>query len=206
MLKNSDNLHKFLKKKKIYRITKYVLYKETILKPIDNLWTFLGAFLGIFIIGFLQQNSLLQLSDKTFLIGSFGASAVLIYGVTNSPLAQPRNLFGGHLIGAFIGVSVAKLISSPHLMAFASALAVALSIVCMQISKTVHPPGGATALIAVIGSAKIKALGFLYLINPVFNSVFIMYIIALIFNNIPSDRSYPYRQKKVTTENLNKDK
>lgn len=191
MYKHIYHLHQRLKRKKVYRKTKYILYKETILKPIDHLWTFLGAFFGISLIGFLQ-NAQLLFSDRVFLIGSFGATAVLIYGVTNSPLAQPRNLFGGHLIGAFIGVCMAKLIPSPDLMPLASGLAVGLSIVCMQISKTLHPPGGATALIAVIGSAKIKALGFLYLINPVFSSVFLMYIIALIFNNIPDDRSYPY--------------
>lgn len=184
-------LAKGLKRKKVYRMVRYIIYRETILKPIDHLWTFLGAFFGISLIGFIQHYEL-PLSDHVFLIGSFGASAVLIYGVTNSPLAQPRNLFGGHLIGAFVGVCVAKLIPSPNLIWIASGLAVASCIVLMQISKTLHPPGGATALIAVIGSAKIKALGFLYLFNPVLSSLFVMYIVALIFNNIPEDRSYPY--------------
>lgn len=193
MLKYIDYIHKRLKKKKVYRVAKYIIYRETILKPIDHLWTFLGAFFGISLIGFLQ-NSQLPLSDHVFLIGSFGATAVLIYGVTNSPLAQPRNLFGGHIIGAFIGVCISKLMPSSDLIWVASGLAVAISIVCMQISKTVHPPGGATALIAVIGSAKIKALGFLYIFYPILSSIFIMYLVALIFNNIPDDRSYPHRK------------
>jgi CBS domain-containing membrane protein len=92
-----------------------------------------------------------------FLIGSFGASSVLIYGIINSPLAQPRNLIGGHVISAFVGVLVYKLI--PGNLWLSSALSVSLSIVAMQITKTLHPPGGATALIANLPSAKIQALG-----------------------------------------------
>ena len=103
--------------KRNYRIARYIVYRQTILKPIDNLWTFLGAFLGIGIIGFIHEKlSIFGVSDKVFLIGSFGASAVFIYGASNSPLAQPRNLIGGHLISAFIGVSVYKLIGCNNLL------------------------------------------------------------------------------------------
>jgi CBS-domain-containing membrane protein len=66
----------------------------------------------------------------------------------------------------------------------------------MQITKTVHPPGGATALIANIGSEKIKALGFLYVVSPVFTGVIILLIVALIFNNIPKNRYYPYKKPR----------
>ena len=72
-----------------YRITRYVVYRQTIVEPIDHLWTFLGAFLGIGLIGYVQSLTLPQ-ADNVFLIGSFGASAVLVFGATNSPLAQPR--------------------------------------------------------------------------------------------------------------------
>ena len=61
----------------------------------------------------------------------------------------------------------------------------------MQITKTLHPPGGATALIAIIGSDKIKALGYMYLLSPVFIGVMILLLTALIFNNMTSNRSYP---------------
>jgi CBS-domain-containing membrane protein len=77
-----------------------------------------------------------------------------------------------------------------------SALAVSTAIVMMQITKTVHPPGGATALIANIGSEKIKALGFLYVISPVFSGVLILLVVALIFNNIPENRFYPSKRPK----------
>lgn len=178
--------------KRQYRIAKYVVYKQTIVEPIDHIWTFLGAFLGISGIGLLQDSSLGQ-TDHIFLIGSFGASAVLVFGATNSPLAQPRNLIGGHLISAIIGVSIHKLL--PGQLWVASALSVSLAIVGMQMTKTLHPPGGATALIANIGSEKIKDLGFMYVLSPVLSGVLILLVVALIVNNIPNHRDYPYKKK-----------
>lgn len=175
-----------------YRKAKYVLYKETLIDTKEHILTFLGAFAGIGLVGFINSRYFV-LNDNLFLIGSFGASSVLIYGVINSPLAQPRNLIGGHLVCALIGVTVHKII--PNEVWLASALAVALSIVAMQITKTLHPPGGATALIANIGSEKIKALGYVYVLNPVLTGVMILFVVALIFNNISKSRSYPLRKK-----------
>lgn len=179
--------------KRNMRIARYVIYRETIVDKTDIIWTFLGAFVGIGLIGFINSHYF-TLNDNLFLIGSFGATAVLVYGATNSPLAQPRNLVGGHLISAFIGVAVHKLI--PGEIWLSSALAVSLSIVVMQITKTLHPPGGATALIANIGSEKIISLGFVYVLSPVLTGVIILLIVALIFNNIPKNRSYPYKKPK----------
>ena len=181
-------------KKKIhraYRKSKYVVYRQTILRPIDHLWTFIGAFIGISSLGYLQGTQFGQ-TDNILLIGSFGATAVLIFGATNSPLAQPRNLIFGHLISAIIGVTIYKLI--PDNMWLSSALAVSLSIVAMQITKTLHPPGGATALIANIGSEHIKSLGFYYVLSPVLSGVLILFTIAVIINNIPKNRNYPYKK------------
>lgn len=182
-----------MKKTRVYRKTRYIIYRQTVLDPIDHLWTFLGGFIGIGLIGYIQS---LQFSsiDNVFLIGSFGASAVLVYGASNGPLAQPRNLVGGHLISAFIGLCCAFLISDPEFQWLACALAVSVAIVAMQITKTMHPPGGATALIAVIGSEKIKSLGFLYILSPVLSGVIILLVTALLFNNLSKDRVYPYRR------------
>jgi len=83
----------------------------------------------------------------------------------------------------------------PDIIWIAAPLAVSLSIVLMQITKTLHPPGGATALIAIIGSDKIKALGYIYLFSPVFIGVLILLFTALIFNNLTSNRSYPSHPK-----------
>lgn len=170
------------------RISKYVIYKETIIDQKENFLSFLGAFLGIGIIAFYQKQ-ILNENENIFLIGSFAASSVLIFGAIQSPLAQPRNLVGGHFISAILGVSIYKLF--PDIIYITGPLAVALSIVCMQVTKTLHPPGGATALIAVTGSAKIKALGYGYVLFPVLSGAITLLIISLIFNNLSPNRHYP---------------
>ena len=174
--------------KRTFRISKYVVYKETLVDLKEKFWSFLGSFLGIGLIAFIQSVYLSE-NDNLFLIGSFGASSVLIYGVIQSPLAQPRNLIGGHIVSAIIGVTVFQLL--PNIVWLTASLAVSLSIIAMQYTKTQHPPGGATALIAVTGSEKIKALGYLYVIFPVLTGVIILLLIALIINNMTSQRKYP---------------
>ena len=154
----------------------------------EIVWSWIGAFLGIGAVAFINYN-IIEKTDLVMVIGSFGASAVLIYGAIKSPLAQPRNLIGGHLISAIIGVTCYKLF--PDHMWLASALAVATAIAAMHATKTLHPPGGATALIAVIGSAKIHGLGYLYALIPVGLGAVIMLIVALLVNNIPKSRKYP---------------
>lgn len=174
--------------KRSLRVSRYVLYKETLVDTKEHFWSFIGAFFGIGCIAFLQSLHFSEI-ENIFLVGSFGASCVLVYGAIQSPLAQPRNLVGGHVLSAFIGVTVAKF--SPDIIWIKAPLAVALSIVFMQISKTLHPPGGATALIAIIGTEKVKSLGYWYVINPILSGALILLIIALIFNNITKKRKYP---------------
>jgi CBS domain-containing membrane protein len=178
--------------KRNYRKAKYILYKETLVDYKEHFWAFLGSFVGIGIIAYLQSQTLPH-SDVVYLIGSFGASSVLVYGVIQSPLAQPRNLIGGHLVSAIIGVTVQQFV--PDILWITAPLAVSLSIVLMQMTKTLHPPGGATALIAVTGSAEIKNLGFWYVLSPVLSGVLILFVVALIFNNITSNRQYPNHKK-----------
>ncbi|MBQ0908109.1 HPP family protein [Flavobacterium sp. F-328] len=178
--------------KRSYRKTKYILYKETLVDFKEHFWAFLGSFIGIGLIAYLQSRTLPN-SDVVYLIGSFGASSVLVYGVIQSPLAQPRNLIGGHLISAIIGVSVCKFV--PDIVWLTAPLAVSLSIVFMQMTKTLHPPGGATALIAVTGSSEIKNLGYWYVFSPVLTGVLILLAVALVFNNMTTNRQYPNHKK-----------
>jgi CBS-domain-containing membrane protein len=104
-------------------------------------------------------------------------------------LAQPRNLLGGHVISALIGVTFYKLM--PGHIWLASALAVSMSIAVMHATKTLHPPGGATALIAVTGSSQIHDLGYFYAVMPAGVGAAIMLLVALLINNIPKNRRYP---------------
>ncbi len=151
-------------------------------------WSWIGAFLGISAVAFINYNLLSQ-TDLLMLIGSFGASAVLIYGAVKSPLAQPRNLIGGHVFSAIIGVACFQMFGD--IMWLATALSVATAIAFMHATRTLHPPGGATALIAVIGSDAVHNLGYLYALVPVGLGAMIMLIIALLVNNIPRSRRYP---------------
>lgn len=151
--------------------------------------SWIGGFIGIFLVGYLGTVIHLEASDTLFLIGSFGASAVLIYGAPTVTFAQPRNLIGGHIISAVVGVTVYSLVPEPIYLS--GALAVATAIAIMHLTKTIHPPGGATALIAVIGGARIHELGFAYVVSPVALGAMVMLVVALLVNNIPEKRRYP---------------
>jgi len=169
-----------------------VVYRETLVDYKEKIWSFIGSFSGIGLIAWIQHLFLNE-QDNLFLIGSFGASSVLIYGVIQSPLAQPRNLIFGHLISALIGVTIAQFFGGPVWLA--APFAVSLSIIAMQYTKSLHPPGGATALIAVSGSAKLKALGYYYVLFPVLSGVLILLAVALLVNNMTPLRQYPAKGK-----------
>lgn len=154
----------------------------------EIMWSWLGSFLCIAAVAYVNDG-FLENTDLVLIIGSFGASAVLIFGAIKSPLAQPRNLLGGHIFSAIIGVTAVKLFQPNTWLA--SAVAVSLSIAVMHATKTLHPPGGATALIAVIGGPKIHNLGYLYVLMPVSAGVLIMLLFALLINNLIPRRRYP---------------
>ena len=160
-------------------------------KPLSEIfWSWLGAFAGIYAIWQLNHFMGIQKNDNLFLIGSFGATAVLIYGAPMAELSQPRNLIGGHVISAITGVFAAMLF--PENQALAAALAVSVAIAAMLVTHTTHPPGGATALIAVIGGPSIRELGLGYALSPVLVGVLIMLVIALLVNNLSSSKSRHY--------------
>jgi CBS-domain-containing membrane protein len=152
----------------------------------EMLWSWLGAVIGIGLCGWLSARYF-EPRDLTLLIGSFGASAVLVYGAIKSPLAQPRNLVGGHLVSGLAGVSAFQFFGSTPWLA--AALAVSFAIVLA--TKTLHPPGGATALIAVIGGPKVHGLGFLYPFVPAAAGALVLLLVALIVNNLAKNRRYP---------------
>lgn len=148
----------------------------------------LGAAGGMGLIAALSQLWLPE-SGWFLTIGSFGASSVLLFAITSSPYTQPRNLFGGHLVSALVGVACYLLLGKYLVLAIP--LAVATAILAMQLTRTLHPPGGATALIAVIGPEEIHALGFAYLI-PVFVGVAILFVSAYLSSNLfAGERRYP---------------
>jgi CBS-domain-containing membrane protein len=154
----------------------------------EILWSWTGAFIGIGACALLSAR-FFESRDLTLLIGSFGASAVLVYGAIKSPLAQPRNLVGGHLVSGLVGVAACKLLGPGTWIAAAAAVSVAIAL--MLATKTLHPPGGATALIAVIGGPKVHALGFLYAVVPAAAGAVVLLLVALAVNNLSPSRRYP---------------
>lgn len=163
-------------------------HKEKILSGI-------GGFISI---AFIYYTSILLLDSATavYIIPSMGATAVLLFAAPHVPFSQPWNVFGGHLISAAVGVSCALLIDN---IAIASAASVGIAITIMYYTRCIHPPGGATALAAVIGSAKLHSLGYLYIIAPVLINVTIILLIALLFNGLFGWRRYPaYLYNKLT--------
>ncbi len=151
-------------------------------------WSWIGAFLGIAAVAWVNHLFFEGL-DLSLMIGSYGASAVLVYGAVRSPLAQPRNLVGGHMLSAIVGVLCWKLLNQN--MWLAESVAVATSIALMHATRTLHPPGGATALIAVIGSPEIHRMGYLYVLLPATIGPLILLAVALLVNNVPASRRYP---------------
>lgn len=168
-------------------MTNKISHGERRYSPKEIIVSWLGAFIGIGSLAWLVTN----LPDaKLLVIGSFGASAVLIYGSPKAPFAQPRNLIGGHLLSALIGLLTWEYF--PDVQVLQEALAVATAIAVMQVTRTMHPPGGATALIAVIGGPEVHALGVGYL-WVVMIGVVVLLLVALLVNNIAASNSYPTR-------------
>jgi CBS-domain-containing membrane protein len=158
-------------------------------------WSTLGAFLGIYCIGWGGQIcTTLDWQDHLFLAGPFGASAVLIYGAPMAEFSQPRNLVLGHLVSALVGVTAYQFVPIiDQSQVLQAAAGVSLSIFAMHMFRCLHPPGGATALIAVIGSERVHALGYQYALTPILVGALILLLIALLINNLSTNpqRHYP---------------
>jgi len=154
----------------------------------------LGGFAAIFSILYFAQLSL-GVHHPGLLVASMGASAVLLFAVPHGPLSQPWNVFGGHLFSAIIGVTCAKLIGN-QMVAAAAAVGIAISV--MYYLRCIHPPGGATALSAVVTSDAVHALGYQFVFTPVMLDVMVILSVALVFNFLFKWRRYPaYLQKRM---------
>ncbi|MCF6159425.1 MAG: HPP family protein [wastewater metagenome] len=149
--------------------------------PTREVWLALwGAFIGV---GFTAL--LAYLWKCPMLLGPFGASAVLVYGAYKAPLAQPRNVLLGHFLAACIGVVVYDFFGTTF---WSIGLGVALALVLMTVTYSIHPPAGATAYVAIqtagLGS------GYWYILNPVVLGAFILVAIGVVFNKL-GKREYP---------------
>ena len=138
------------------------------------------SFAGVGAICFLHYG--LGPHDMTMVLGSMGASAVLLYGAPAAPFSQPRNLFGGHLIACLVGVTCHEQLAVPMgSPVLAAPVAVASTIMLMKVTRTLHPPAGGTVLIAVLGSPEMHALSYALLV-PTAIDASILYAVALANN------------------------
>ncbi|HEV7246546.1 MAG TPA: HPP family protein [Shinella sp.] len=150
----------------------------------------LGALIGICLTGLVCGLFMGQGPHLPLIVAPIGASAVLLFAVPASPLAQPWSIVGGNTISAFVGVTVTTLVTDPTL---AIGLAVALAILVMSLTRSLHPPGGAAALTAVIGGAAVTRAGFWFPLVPIAINSLILVALGMMFHRL-AGRQYPHRQ------------
>lgn len=154
----------------------------------ERLRASLGAIVGILITGLVAGYAFRGTQDLPLLIAPMGASAVLLFAVPSSPLAQPWSIVGGNMVSALIGVTCGLVVGDPVM---AAALAGGLAIAAMMALRCLHPPSGAVALTAVLGGPAIHAEGYAYVLWPVGVNTLLLLVAALIFNNL-TGRRYPH--------------
>lgn len=174
-------------KKSLRSIAGFIGWSHNKTSHREKLISGLGGFTGIFLVIVVTQQ-VIETRDASLVVASMGASAVLLFAVPHGPLSQPWALGGGQLISAFIGVSCYLLIPSLHI---AAASAVGLSIIAMYYLRCIHPPGGATALSAVMAGPSVHALGYQFVVTPVLANVFIIFAVAMLYNALFPWRRYP---------------
>ena len=145
--------------------------------------SFLAGLFSFFTIGILSA-----LTYKTdygiFLIASFGSTMVILYGYPDSPFAQPKNIFFGHLLTALVGVIVVNFVPLPIFITIP--LAVGIGIFLMILMGVTHPPAGGNPIIVIIGSAS-----FSYIINPIIIGTIIVLVFGIILNRLILKKEYP---------------
>jgi CBS domain-containing membrane protein len=154
----------------------------------ERLRASIGALIGIVVTGAVASLALGSSADVPLLIAPMGASAVLLFAVPTSPLAQPWSIVGGNTIAALIGVACARYIGDAVL---AAGIAAGLAIALMMAMRCLHPPSGAVALTAVLGGPAIQDTGFGFVIWPVMINSLLLLGAALLFNNL-TGRRYPH--------------
>ena len=121
-----------------------------------------------------------------FLAGSFGSSMVLLYGFPESPFAQPKNVFFGHLVTTLVGIIFVNYIPLPIYINIA--LAVGAGIFFMILLNVVHPPAGGNPIIVIIGSVSYE-----YLISPIIFGCILILLLAILINKLILKKNYPLK-------------
>ena len=171
----------------IASFSRYLGIESSPVSHTERLVSALGSTLVIACIFFISR-AVLGPTATLLIVPSMGASAVLLFAVPHGALSQPWNVFGGHVLSAIIGVSCALLFSNEVIAASA---AVGIAVGVMHYLRCIHPPGGATALAAVIGGEATHALGYQFVFTPVLINTLVMLAVAFAFNFVFPWRRYP---------------
>jgi CBS domain-containing membrane protein len=156
---------------------------------LDRALCSLGALSGIALTALIGYLSFGSGDHLPYLVAPMGASAVLVFAVPASPLAQPWSVIGGNTLGALIGICAARWIHDPFL---ASGLAVAGAIAAMSVLRCLHPPGGAAALTAVLGGPAVAAAGYQFAFLPVAANSAALVVCGILFHRL-TRHAYPHR-------------
>lgn len=175
------------------KLTNFIRNRQSV-STAEKLASTIGGVVGIFLISWVSFQ-ITGASGAALIVPSMGASAVLVFAVPHGKLSRPWALFGGHIVSAFVGVTCYQLVPDPYL---AAGLAVGLAIGAMHVLDCIHPPGGATALAAVIGGTSISSLGYQYIMSPILLNTVIIFITAFVFNNFFPWRRYPVSMMRFT--------
>jgi len=160
---------------------------------LPRLLAVIGAMAGIFLTIILCLQFPIAASDVPIIVAPIGASAVLVFAVPSSPLAQPWSVVGGNILSALIGIMAAQFIPD---VALAAGIAVGGAILVMSLCRCLHPPGGAAALTAVIGSESIHAAGYAFAFAPVGLNSIALVSLAMLFHRM-TGHSYPHQPAAV---------
>ncbi len=152
-------------------------------KIINPLVAATGGFLCILLLSFLNDFN----EAYIWLIPPFGATLVLVMSAHKSPLAQPKNIFFGHVLSGVSGLIVITLIGSDI---YCLGLGVGLAIFIMMITNTVHPPAGGNPIIVILGDQNLS-----FILMPLAAGSLVIIVFAIIFNKIVR-RTYPFRNKE----------
>ncbi|WP_338555454.1 HPP family protein [Paenibacillus sp. KS-LC4] len=141
-------------------------------------WGAGGGFIVIFLLTMLTEKS-----DLVWIMAPFGATCVLVFGIWDSPLSQPRNVIGGHFISTAVGLLLYHWFGQGSLV---MAAGVGLAIGLMMLTKTTHPPAGADPLVVIMAGSSWS-----FLINPVLLGAIVIVGMALVINNLDKTKKYP---------------
>lgn len=170
------------------RLFAYLFPRQTTVTHRERIISGFGGFGAILATTWLTHLFIGQVTAP-FMLAAMGASTVLLLGAPHSPFSQPWSFIGGHLVSAAIGVFCAMEL---HNVYFSAGLAVGLSILAMYYLRCLHPPGGATALLAVIGDQRIHSMGYHFIVMPVLINIVILMGVTLLINRLVLRRHYPY--------------